>query len=280
MPAKRTSPPAAATTGVPTGAPMSMPRCCPAAYGSVPLRYGVITSPLTGQTHAAEATPGPRGEGRGEREAGGEGEVVGAFRDRTCGCRDSWRARSGPVRVGYSEVSARYRLFALAPVREETTAAAFRGWAPASTSLRRASTRRGPGRPRRRRPMPAAPAPARSRPSAGCRRSGPPARRRCRARSPRAPSSARGRRPPRARDRAPRPVPASPAAGAGTRRRPASRRRVDSSSRSSPFFRGRKPWKCHSSAGSPDATSAVIAADGPGSTSTGRPSATHACTST
>jgi hypothetical protein len=31
VPAKRTSPPAAATTGVPTGAAMSIPRCCPFA---------------------------------------------------------------------------------------------------------------------------------------------------------------------------------------------------------------------------------------------------------
>ena len=37
VPAKRTSPPAAATTGEATEAAMSMPRCCPAAYGSVPL---------------------------------------------------------------------------------------------------------------------------------------------------------------------------------------------------------------------------------------------------
>jgi hypothetical protein len=38
VPANRTSPAAAAATGVPTGAAMSMPRCCPFAYGSVPLR--------------------------------------------------------------------------------------------------------------------------------------------------------------------------------------------------------------------------------------------------
>jgi hypothetical protein len=31
VPAKRTSPPAAATTGVPTEAAMSIPRCCPLA---------------------------------------------------------------------------------------------------------------------------------------------------------------------------------------------------------------------------------------------------------
>jgi hypothetical protein len=54
----------------------------------------------------------------------------------------------------------------------------------------------------------------------------------------------------------------------------------ESTRRSSPFLRGRKPWKCHSSAGRPDATSAVIAAEGPGSTSTGSPAATQARTST
>ncbi len=45
-------------------------------------------------------------------------------------------------------------------------------------------------------------------------------------------------------------------------------------------MRGRNPWNTHSDAGSPDATSAVIAADGPGSTSTGSPAATQARTST
>ena len=49
-----------------------------------------------------------------------------------------------------------------------------------------------------------------------------------------------------------------------------------STSRSSPRLRGRKPRKRHSAAGSPEATSAVIAADGPGSTSTGSPAATRA----
>ena len=55
VPANLTSPPAAATTGAPAAPAMSMPRCCPAAYGSSPFRYGVITSPCSGQTHAALA---------------------------------------------------------------------------------------------------------------------------------------------------------------------------------------------------------------------------------
>jgi hypothetical protein len=38
VPAKRTSPLAAATTVVPAEAAMSMPRCWPEAYGSAPLR--------------------------------------------------------------------------------------------------------------------------------------------------------------------------------------------------------------------------------------------------
>ena len=45
-------------------------------------------------------------------------------------------------------------------------------------------------------------------------------------------------------------------------------------------MRGRNPTKRHVVDGSPDATSAVNAADGPGSTSTPIPAATHACTST
>src|SRR5829696_2334579 len=57
-PAKRTSPAAAATTGAPTLPAMSMPRCWPAAYGSSPLRYGVMTSPRSGHVHAACAAAG------------------------------------------------------------------------------------------------------------------------------------------------------------------------------------------------------------------------------
>ena len=71
---------------------------------------------------------------------------------------------------------------------------------------------------------------------------------------------------------------------AGTRRGDSNATTVppDSANRrsSSPFLRGRKPAKRHRSAGSADATSAAIAADGPGSTSTGSPAATHARTST
>ncbi|HEY1273721.1 MAG TPA: hypothetical protein VGF25_02370 [Thermoleophilaceae bacterium] len=53
VPANRTSPPAAATTGVPTGPAMSIPRCCPPAYGSSTFRYEVMTSPWTGQIQSA-----------------------------------------------------------------------------------------------------------------------------------------------------------------------------------------------------------------------------------
>jgi hypothetical protein len=77
---------------------------------------------------------------------------------------------------------------------------------------------------------------------------------------------------------------ASSSSVAGTRRGDSNATKVpgnpEKTRLSSPFLRGRKPWKCHSDAGSPDATSAVIAADGPGSTSTGSPAATHARTST
>ena len=39
-------------TCAPAGAPMSMPRCWPAAYGSSPKRKGCRTGPCTGQAHA------------------------------------------------------------------------------------------------------------------------------------------------------------------------------------------------------------------------------------
>ena len=45
-------------------------------------------------------------------------------------------------------------------------------------------------------------------------------------------------------------------------------------------LRGRNPANRHRSAGSALATSAARAADGPGSTSTASPAATHACTKT
>ena len=54
----------------------------------------------------------------------------------------------------------------------------------------------------------------------------------------------------------------------------------DSTRRSSPRLRGRKPAKRQRSDGSAEATSAASAADGPGSTSTGSPAATHERTST
>ena len=47
-----------------------------------------------------------------------------------------------------------------------------------------------------------------------------------------------------------------------------------------PSCAAESPRSATAEAGNPDATSAVMAADGPGSTSTGRPATTHACTST
>ena len=72
VPAKRTSPPAAATTGEPTPPAMSIPRCCPLAYGSFPFRYGVITSPRRGQVQDASAG------GATARTASTENEIVRA----------------------------------------------------------------------------------------------------------------------------------------------------------------------------------------------------------
>src|SRR5215210_7293369 len=144
VPAKRPSPPAAATTGAPAGAAMSMPRCCPGAYGSVTLRYGVMTLPATGQTQAAWA------EGAGAKNAVRARKAMRSAKSRRIG-RPYDRSdqpppgRNSGVWVRYSDVSARYSAFALVPVREATTVAAFRGWAPASTSCCRAASAFGSG---------------------------------------------------------------------------------------------------------------------------------------
>jgi hypothetical protein len=53
VPAKETVPPAGAATDVPEGAPMSMPRCCPAAYGSSPRMNRCKIGPRTGQVQAS-----------------------------------------------------------------------------------------------------------------------------------------------------------------------------------------------------------------------------------
>src|SRR6266550_9174503 len=53
VPAKLTTPEAAASTGVPPSAPIAMPRCCPAAYGCAGSNENVwSTGPLTGHVHA------------------------------------------------------------------------------------------------------------------------------------------------------------------------------------------------------------------------------------
>ena len=52
--------PTAATTSAPAGAAMSTPRCCPAAYGSEPLRNAVSTSPRTGHVQSPAARRGSR----------------------------------------------------------------------------------------------------------------------------------------------------------------------------------------------------------------------------
>src|SRR5438552_4590782 len=52
VPANETRPDAGARTGSPAAAPMSIPRCWPAAYGSSPRTNFCSTGPLTGQVHA------------------------------------------------------------------------------------------------------------------------------------------------------------------------------------------------------------------------------------
>jgi hypothetical protein len=55
LPANDTVPDAGATTGVPDRAPMSIPRCWPAAYGSPPNENGRSTGPSTGHVQACPA---------------------------------------------------------------------------------------------------------------------------------------------------------------------------------------------------------------------------------
>src|SRR5919198_4696440 len=59
VPANDTTPFAGARTGVPLGAPMSIPRCCPTAYGwSGSNENGRRTGPSTGHVHARAAAVG------------------------------------------------------------------------------------------------------------------------------------------------------------------------------------------------------------------------------
>jgi hypothetical protein len=51
-PAKATTPETGATTVAPAAPPTSIPRCCPAAYGSLPKEKGRSTGPSTGQDQA------------------------------------------------------------------------------------------------------------------------------------------------------------------------------------------------------------------------------------
>src|SRR4029078_12891018 len=101
---------------------------------------------------------GPRGRWRAGsrgRKGGGEGGEDRALTDGKNARPSRGRGRDGFVRGRYSEVSARYSAFALVPVKDATTDAAFRGWAPASTSLRRASTAGGAGGASAEEPRPA-----------------------------------------------------------------------------------------------------------------------------
>ena len=52
-PTKETIPVVGARTSAPVGAPMSIPRCWPPAYGSPSATNGLSTGPSTGQAHAA-----------------------------------------------------------------------------------------------------------------------------------------------------------------------------------------------------------------------------------
>jgi hypothetical protein len=62
-PANVTVPPAAASTGAPDSAPMSIPRCWPPAYG-LPLsnENGRATGPFAGHVHAPAGDTNPKTE--------------------------------------------------------------------------------------------------------------------------------------------------------------------------------------------------------------------------
>src|SRR5712691_10346171 len=54
VPANEIAPETGAPTCASAGAPMSIPRCCPAAYGSDPNENGRSTGPFTGQLQPRE----------------------------------------------------------------------------------------------------------------------------------------------------------------------------------------------------------------------------------
>ena len=179
-------------------------------------------------------------------------------------------SRAIPCRAQSPDVNAAYRRWH-SPVSSATTEAARRGWAPASTSRRRASRPTGSApRPPLRRPRLIT---STTSPSAATSRA---ARPRSRARSPRA--LALGRRLPRAPGAVGQQR-ACPARGAATRRpREFPRARTAHGAGRPSCAGGSRGNAIHRPAGRRP-PSAVIAADGPGSTSTGRPAATQPRTS-
>ncbi len=60
VPANVTVPAVGATTVWPDGAPTSIPRCCPPAYGLLPSEKGRNTGPSTGHVHAPAVAGRPR----------------------------------------------------------------------------------------------------------------------------------------------------------------------------------------------------------------------------
>ena len=194
----------------------------------------------------------------------------------SCCTRAASGGGGGRSALHSSRVNARYSSFAFPPVSSATTAAAGRGFAPASTRRRRAS------RPAGSKDSGSADGPSTSTTSP---RGGASAYRSASSAAlPRTISSCAfvsSRQTATWRSGS---TEASSSSVAGTRRGDSNATSVppgsSSTLRSSPFLRGRNPPNRQESAGRPDATSAVIAADGPGSTSTGKPAATHALTST
>src|SRR4051812_36801228 len=177
--------------------------------------------------------------------------------------------------AGY-EVNCRYRAFADAPVNPATTVAATRGFAPASTSRRTASSASsvvsavGAGAP---------PTTSTTSPRGGC----PAYRAASSAAVPRTTSSwtfVSSRQTATGRSGS---SSASAASVAGTRRGDSNATSVsaaENAARSSEALRGKKPTKRQASAGNALATRAATGALGPGRTSTASPAATQPCTRT
>jgi hypothetical protein len=99
VPEKDTVPLAGATTATPDGAPMSMPRCRPAAYGSGPKLNARSTGPCTGHAQAF-ALPGAARAVTAEHTA--RQPAIDGIRCQFCKPRPRYQAAAFVVKSDYS----------------------------------------------------------------------------------------------------------------------------------------------------------------------------------